>query len=109
MKTKKYTLPKEFGMKWVEALRSTPESMHGKGQYFNPYNGCYCGMGLGFKASDIPLVEDGMFPIGREDKSLFNVDKDGDTLWMQLYSLNDNNGYTFPEIASWIETNVELI
>lgn len=106
---KKYQLPRVFAEKWVEALRKTPETEHGKGIYFSPKTGCYCGMGLGFKANNIPLVEDGMFPIGREDKLLFHVEKDGDTLWRQLYQLNDCRNYTFPEIATWLEQNVEFI
>lgn len=117
---KKYTLPKEFGKKWINALRSG-EYKQGKD---NLYNGCeYCCLGVAGKLCGVPDLE--MKDNGElRDVSIYS-EQQGDyysvtdifdvpveivdtDLVKELINLNDAENKSFPEIADWIEKNVEL-
>lgn len=97
MQTKQYQLPKEFATKWVEALRSGKYKQT-KGNYID--GECFCAVGLGFKINNWEVMPghiqfmDRVIKIGLECK---------------IMELNDEFNYEFPEIAAWIEQNVEFI
>ncbi len=124
--TKQYQLPREFAEKWVKALRSgeykqaTTRLMH---------NGGYCCLGVGAKvcgADDAELLEaDGSsacyllpsyncgFPLlKRQTKELipellFGLPADNEFV-KNVATMNDERR-PFPEIADWIEENVEFV
>ena len=99
----KYQLPKEFATKWVKALRSG-EYGQTRGEYYSePFN-CYCALGVSFKVIgvqpaqwDAP-ISDIRWPL-LDDMDLKQI----------IIELNDDRCLTFPEIADWIEANVEFI
>lgn len=106
---KQYRLPKEFADKWLAALRSE-EYKQGKENLF--MDGCYCCLGIAGRLcgyTENELDRSGLLTVG----SFPNVppelyDGEGfDHLHGKLVIMNDN-GKPFPEIADWIEQNVEL-
>lgn len=125
--TKQYQLPREFGEKWVKALRSG-EYKQGRQKLGNCEIG-YCCIGLGgvlcgatdemytssegvagyinnnsaYKPSRIP--EDVLQRIPKELRGTGYENP----LVQQLSTMNDKLGYSFPEIADWIEKNVEFV
>jgi hypothetical protein len=117
---KQYQLPKEFAEKWVAALRSG-EFPQGKGKLLE--NGTYCCLGVGGKicgATDEMLADAGGFLFrNRSGRKYFSEEVDAaipdglregqgfNLLTDRLYKMNDN-GASFPEIADWIEQNVEF-
>lgn len=107
---KPYQLPKEFATKWVAALRSG-EYKQGRGVYYNSSEGCYCSMGVGLVANDIPLNERGDNTLSDHDPIMecISSDEKPTTLWYNIYKLNDEKNLSFTQIANWIETNVEFI
>lgn len=96
---KKYQLPKEFAEKWVKALRSG-EHKQIKGSYIK--DGCYCAMGLGFMISGAVVGEIKLYGAGKTPLKMFDIKSN-------IISLNDEKGKSFPEIADWIEANIEFI
>lgn len=108
---KKYTLPKEFGTKWIEALRS--------GEYGQVRNklsggdGDYCCLGVACKIVNITdeeiLWHNHTIICGdwAYDKGI-PTELDDD-LHVTCTTMNDEDKLSFSEIADWIETNVELI
>lgn len=113
---KHYQLPKEFATKWIDALRS--------GKYKQIKNtlcrdGGYCCLGvLGHinGLSDHIMSEfDDLFyeriPKDNLPKELFLSQEDTGKRDIQavVAQLNDSAGYSFSEIADWIEQNVEFI
>lgn len=118
--TKKYSLPRDFATKWVAALRSG-EYKQGTKKLGNKYEG-YCCLGLGcivagaadgelngFTVIFEGLVTEGMRPeiYERIPKELVGGYNDND-LARDLMCMNDG-GTDFPQIADWIEENVEFV
>jgi hypothetical protein len=104
-----YQLPKEFATKWVAALRSGEYKQTG-GVYYNPQNNCYCSMGVGLVANEIEINKKGDSTINDDNPFLECMPLTGDgTLWFAIYNLNDHEQKSFPEIADWIEANVDFI
>ena len=108
METKKYQLPKEFAEKWVKALRSSPEAMHGSRTYYNPNTKCYCAMGLAYVANDIKLGETGSF-VKPNQIDPFANETGKQPVWFEVMDMNDNKEKSFSEIADWVEANVEFV
>ncbi len=107
---KKYTLPKEFGEKWIAALRSG-KFTQSKNRLKDDKGYCCLGVGCiinghddreiyGLSYPSKTLMPDGIF----EDPELGAYS----TLETVLSRMNDHEGRSFPEIANWIEQNVEL-
>lgn len=109
---KKYRLPKEFATKWLEALRSGKYKQ--TTSFLHDSQG-YCCLGVAAKIKGVDLnafgswgyLENHMADFPEE---LFDVvDTNGEPkLQNELTKLNDNEHYSFTEIADWIEENVEL-
>lgn len=126
MSTKKYQLPKEFAQKWIAALRSG-EYMQCRSALGDSIGG-YCCLGL---AGVLCGATDEMYRVN-ESRSTFlyndaqhypsNIEmgvylripeglKGGPSynhLVDKLSVMNDA-GKSFPEIADWIEQNVEFV
>jgi|TARA_R100001594_G_scaffold73289_1_gene107841 hypothetical protein len=104
------TLPKEFKEKWINALVS------GKYQQITD-NLCD---EYGFCAIGVALVAAGNVPINKIE-NVPNIDENlikgynlpfvstSDEILDWAIELNDNEGYTFHEIADFIENNVDGI
>lgn len=107
---KKYSLPKEFGEKWVKALRAT-ELKQGFGKYHDMVNDCYCAMGVGLVVNNVLLDKHGRNTIGNDPLMDCRPiqDNDDSSLWLSIYKLNDKQRKSFSEIADLIVENVEFI
>lgn len=113
---KKYTLPKEFATKWVEALRSG-DYEQGNGELKTPYKNNYCCLGVACQIADVKRIS-GRGWIGYKDSHFARPNKKIPPLLIgdcnenkfvqQVSSMNDN-GKTFTYIANFIEKNVEFI
>jgi len=115
---KEYQLPKEFATKWVEALRSgkysqSPYQLHSKSGY--------CCLGVACSISGYEdlgeaqfISKTGIHPLREKDIGLLNVipvalqGGTSNDLVEFLTDMNDT-GKSFPEIADWIEENVEFV
>jgi len=109
---KNYRLPKYFAEKWIAALRSG-EYEQTQLQMFDG-NKCYCALGLAAHLCGAPddkingsvstvsirLVEYDIPSELKNDRDL--------PLYLRIMTLNDRDNKSFPEIADWIEQNVEL-
>jgi len=130
----KYRLPKEFTEKWLTALRSGDyEQNHNALCTLNNYEDpmtehnkySYCCLGVACVIAydqefleTINFMNAGYPVINLESLSSLNTDQKLDKIPMELQSslslpkklaiLNDDDGFTFEEIADWIEQNVEL-
>ena len=101
---KPYQLPKEFAEKWIAALRSG-EYRQGTGQFFDKTEQCYCSLGLGLLANNIPLADgnNGLDNYPALERIIPS------RIQAEIISLNDDRGLPFSEIADWIEQNVDFI
>lgn len=130
-----WTMPQDFLSKWIEALRN-PENFQGQGQLGNYYEG-YCCLGLAgsiagiddmylgnygtlaeirvwedrepsFHMNDYPvpscLVDSQLARENSGKEVAYGVD-----LVNFLMTMNDDGGYSFPEIADFLERNVEPV
>lgn len=111
---KEYGLPKEFAEKWLAALRS---GEYRQGKEVLMANGCYCALGVACKVAgiddekiygwsltnpmNIPQVE--LLP-----QELIYTSPSGDGSLDDEISYMNDRGKSLPEIADWIEANVEL-
>jgi hypothetical protein len=120
---KQYKLPKEFGKKWLKALRSGDYKQATKTLY-DPTTDGYCCLGLACKL-EYPLYYlksssggyAGIISKGKQpDELKYNLKKipkellglsGGSPLVRTLVNKNDK-GESFVKIANWIEKNVEL-
>ena len=113
----KYQLPKEFAEKWVAALRSG-EYEQGEGMLYDDFYGTYCCLGVAAKICDAPIDKIAKYSLleigGWFDE--YGVPEaligNNDTFIDSLTAMNDGFGTakkSFPEIADWIEQNVEFI
>lgn len=120
---KKYQLPKDFGEKWVKALRSG-EYNKTKGDMYEPNymdtKECFCANGLGLYVNGLPKNK--LVFHSYVDKTLYmefpiipiclvsHLNEKTDTdLFDAIANLNDLRGFSFYKIADWIEANVEFI
>lgn len=114
-----YQLPKEFAQKWIEALRSG-EYVQGREKLYSSKHGSYCCLGVccklvGFEDfGEAHYIQEGDFyynlkriPNGIPTELIGTVGNND--LIRNLVALNDDDKYTFPEIADWIEANIEFI
>lgn len=119
---KNYTLPKEFTLRWIKALRS---KKYKQGERYLCEGGKYCCLGVaaiisGVEESEIegikilePSFSNGKIPIeiigNASDKKLiaFLVSKNDGQRDAETNPNSEKWG--FRKIADWIETNVELI
>lgn len=118
---KKHTLPREFGEKWVQALRGG-EYKQTKNKLAKVENGkcSYCCLGVAGKMrhfTDAEMCQYGELSELSSDndykdlKEIYGIPERLilGMLVSELIGLNDTENYTFPQIADWIEQNVELI
>jgi hypothetical protein len=117
---KDFRLPKEFAEKWLKALRSGDYEQGTNVLYKEKTNG-YCCLGVAcrieyplhyLKASDgyAGLIEKSLHQLKFDLKKIPNELK-GDSyniLVRTLTRMNDDENYSFDQIADWIEKNVEL-
>jgi hypothetical protein len=118
---KDFRLPKEFATKWLKALRSGDYKQDSGGLY-DGYSGGYCCLGVACRieypihylknnsGSDgyAGLIEKSKHHLKFDLKKIPKELKGGNTLVDKLTRLNDDENYSFKEIADWIEDNVEL-
>jgi len=120
----KYKIPKDFGIKWVNALRSG-NYKQGKDDLYKAFNNSYCCIGVAGSICDISnqdMNEKGLF--SKDDFSLefieqlsFPIELTGSAyanpLVNELINMNDGTNncvkMDFNEIADWIEANCEFI
>jgi hypothetical protein len=126
MINKKYKLPREFTKEWLTALRSGKYKQT-SGSLYNIQDQGYCCIGVaarikyplhylknkinksagnlqGNKKSICSDTKYKLSKIPQELKGSVNANN----FVSQLVNLNDDKGYSFEEIAEWIEENVEL-
>ena len=95
-------MTKQLKAKWIEALRSGKYEQ-GREQ-LKTDNGKYCCLGVLNEIADLDYETDCGYlenHVGATWKGL-DIDQQG-----KLVSLNDEDGKTFPEIADYIEAEVE--
>ncbi len=109
--TKKYSLPRDFAEKWVAALRSG-EYKQGKGALLDSSD-CFCCLGVAGivggcskRALQGYTLLQGSFHNGMHCVAPQILGKN--KLVDELTTMNDD-GKSFPEIADWIEHNVEFV
>lgn len=111
---KKYTLPNEFGEKWVEALRSG-EYEQGDGSLFKKETCAFCCLGVaglicGLEKDDMQNVGDlSDIDFISKNKMPIQLFDDGYYLQLEAMDLNDNQKMSFPQIADWLEQNVKFV
>jgi hypothetical protein len=108
-----YQLPKEFATKWVAALRSG-EYQQTKGFFKDNESGidCYCSNGLAYVSNGYQIFNYDQVNVGGYVGSIWNsIGKlpVKPNLVDAIIQLNDYDCLTFPEIADWIEANVEFV
>lgn len=111
---KKFRLPKEFAEKWIAALRSG-EYKQGEGSLFDGDSYCCLGVGCVVSGMRPKTIEMGSIIQRKYRKPPKEIrgDSEENRLVAHLIDMNDGNNsdgthYTFPQIADWIEQNVEL-
>lgn len=114
---KKYQLPKEFGEKWITALRNG-EYKQGKDRLKDIFGG-YCCLGVACAMQGIDDFKDNQWIGGRSAWSLTipEINSIPELLkgtpaqsdFVGDVSKMNDDGIPFHEIADWIETNVEFI
>ena len=97
---KKYTLPKEFAQKWIEALRSGKYEQN-FGRYSKPNSNYYCALGVGLIANAIIITGHGFNAQDDLDEVFYNASKIN-SLNDAIVDINDRRKLSFPEIADWI-------
>ncbi len=111
---KKYQMDAKFGRRWIKALRS---GKFGQtiGKLKENRTNEYCCLGVACKISgigaDVLNVNEWIEPriallADRKIPELL-ISLPGNKFVVEVSEMNDN-GKTFPEIADWIEQNVEL-
>lgn len=104
---KKYKLPKEFAEKWVAALRSGGYGQDiGERQLYVPKTDCYCADGVYAKVNGYEFNEAGTSAYHPLFKAIYRDEMY--PLMKDVYTLNDDERMSFPEIADWITENVEF-
>lgn len=110
--TKQYQLPREFAEKWVKALRS---GEYKQGQIKLQKGDEYCCLGVAgilCGLGDHDLLDHSLFYNQTNAIHLLPSEIVGlasrNTLVGSLTTMNDS-GKSFPEIADWIEQNVEFV
>jgi len=134
METKKYKLPKRFLAKWLVALRSG-DYLQGQGLLYNKETNGFCCLGVAgaicgnslekMDGQEMFRIEDAEVPKSVVPNKKFpqelkyqTIHDDDNEFIVTLACMNDGNEsaeganptrkkYTFPEIADWLETNVE--
>jgi len=104
MESKKYTLPKEFAERWVAALRSGLYKQSTAHLYND--NG-YCCLGVACNLEDVS--DEKLFGQIYPNFDWLPLEIKYNNLDIECATLNDHLGYSFAEIADWIEANVEFI
>jgi hypothetical protein len=109
-----YQLPREFGTKWVEALRSGKYKQT-TGKLHKQKTMQYCCLGVACRVAKIPIrIIDNHHntllanPIFKNFSTIPDTLKNNKDLNFILANKNDN-GKSFAEIADWIEKHVEFI
>ena len=123
---KEFRLPREFAEKWLAALRSGDYNQ-GQGALYEEKTNGYCCVGVAARI-EYPLhylknksgTYGGIIFKGaqqNDDHLRFNLHKipielhgtsNNNALVAKLVKLNDNQEYSFKQIANWIEKNVKF-
>lgn len=121
---KQYRLPKEFAIKWVEALKSGRYQQGGgmlkRRTILNEFQ--YCCLGVAGELAGCTNMEvKGCFVINHENKPANFTEEELTALPKELHgssvnnplvgkcvSMNDEQGMSFIKIADWIEENVDF-
>lgn len=111
---KKYRLPKEFAEKWLEALRSG-EYEQGYGCLFTNNRFCCLGVGCVILGADKNTMDEKEMTISSDweieilkIENFFPKELQETKLMEDLIRFNDDEGFSFNEIADWIEENCEF-
>lgn len=107
---KKYELPREFGEKWVKALRSGKYE-EGDTNAVLRWNDCYCPLGLAGYINDFEFntYGDTATKDGEDLYAFFDRITKNSSFNADIYIMWDSGKYTFNQIADWIEQNVTFI
>ena len=105
-------MPKEFAEKWVKALRS---GEYKQVQRHLSKDDCFCCLGvlgtvcLGIPIKQLVFFHESIIGIAflKDIKEPIPIGLTSE-LQEELINLNDKDLYTFPQIADWIEANVEF-
>jgi len=115
---KKFRLPKEFATRWVAALRSG-EYKQGNGTLRMLYDdgNHYCCLGVAIKMNGVddknifggyPNIESNAEILAAVPLELLMGSTGDGSLGAECVDLNDIENKSFPEIADWLEQNVEF-
>lgn len=115
---KKYTLPRDFAEKWIAALRSGKYNQT-RGSLRDQFGYCCLGVACvinGISDDDIDLegfiIDAHIGDDNTEKMPEQLIGMDENELVSELTAMNDRDSedaYSFPEIADWIEENVEFV
>lgn len=108
---KKHKLPKDFATKWIQALRS---GEYGQARFkLTDFSDNYCCLGIACRItgySDRQITDYNNTWFGDTNFKGIPVElRKNNNLIEVLVALNDKFEKSLPEIADWIEENVELI
>ena len=126
MINKRYKLPREFTKEWLTALRSGKYEQT-LGSLYNIKDQGYCCIGVAarikyplhylknknnkyagtLQGNKKSIYFDTKYKLSKIPQELKGGAEESQ-LVKQLVDLNDDEGYSFEEIAEWIENNVEL-
>lgn len=107
---KKFKLPKEFGEKWLTALRSG-EYEQGTGRLYRQSNQTFCCLGVAGAVCNIsiPVLEKHLYFTNAEAFKVIPEELASDNDISDIcMGMNDLDRKSFLEIADWIEENVEF-
>lgn len=119
-KIEKFKLEKEFGEKWVKALRSGKYEQ-GEG-YLEDADGQYCCLGVACRVNHPRVNLTHKFFIDSDGQGKGYITKnleekmpkllrgtDSNNEFVKLVSEMNDEGQSFDQIADWIEENVEFV
>ena len=126
MINKRYKLPREFTKEWLTALRSG-EYKQTTGSLYNIQDQGYCCIGVAarikyplhylknkndryagtLQGNKKSIKSDTKYKLSKIPQEL-KRSVNANNFVSQLVNLNDDEEYSFEEIAEWIEENVEL-
>ncbi len=111
---KKYSLPREFAEKWVEALKSGGYEQTQRVLRERRLDGsyCYCGNGLAYEANGYEFANNTQIICNGKNYSGFvshGILPIKETLFDEVINLNDNRNLSFAQLADWITENVNFI
>lgn len=104
METKRFKLKRKFAKNWIVALKSGLYKQDTKHAQYR-YEDSFCAVGVCAIANDIKFQSDNRAEIDGIDIHIYL----GSSLFAAVYTMNDQQQKTFPEIAEFLEQNVKFV